>query len=119
MSMLVVPMATPQGTVIGALQLINCKPDPATVFRTPADVVAHAIPFPARSRDLAASLASQAAVALENSRLYQSIQTLFEGFVQASVIAIESRDPTTSGHSFRVADFTVASSATSASPRTR
>ena len=108
MSMLVVPMATPQGTVIGALQLINCKPDPATVFRTPADVVAHAIPFPARSRDLAASLASQAAVALENSRLYQSIQTLFEGFVQASVIAIESRDPTTSGHSFRVADFTVA-----------
>jgi HD-GYP domain-containing protein (c-di-GMP phosphodiesterase class II) len=108
MSMLVVPMATPQGTVIGALQLINCKPDPATVFRTPADVVAHAIPFPARSHDLAASLASQAAVALENSRLYQSIQTLFEGFVQASVIAIESRDPTTSGHSFRVADFTVA-----------
>jgi HD-GYP domain-containing protein (c-di-GMP phosphodiesterase class II) len=108
MSMLVVPMTTPQGTVIGALQLINCKADSATVFRTPADVLARAIPFPARSRDLAASLASQAAVALENSRLYQSIQTLFEGFVQASVIAIESRDPTTSGHSFRVADFTVA-----------
>ena len=107
-SMLVVPMATPQGTVIGALQLINCKRDRAAVFPTPADVLAHAIPFPVRSRDLAASLASQAAVALENSRLYQSIETLFEGFVQASVTAIESRDPTTSGHSFRVADFTVA-----------
>ena len=107
-SMLVVPMTTPQGKVIGALQLINCKRDPAAVFPSPADVLAHAIPYPPRFRDLAASLASQAAVALENSRLYQSIQTLFEGFVQASVTAIESRDPTTSGHSFRVADFTVA-----------
>jgi HD-GYP domain-containing protein (c-di-GMP phosphodiesterase class II) len=107
-SMLVVPLATPQGTVIGALQLINCKRDPAAVFPTPADVLAHVIPYPPHFRDLAASLASQAAVALENSRLYQSIQMLFEGFVQASVTAIESRDPTTSGHSFRVADFTVA-----------
>lgn len=107
-SMLVVPMTTPQGTVIGALQLINCKRDPTAVFPTPAGVLADAIPYPERFRSLAASLASQAAVALENSRLYQSIQTLFEGFVQASVTAIESRDPTTSGHSFRVADFTVA-----------
>lgn len=107
-SMLVVPMATPQGTVIGALQLINCKRDPSSVCPTPAAVEREVIPYPEGFRSLAASLASQAAVALENSRLYQSIQTLFEGFVQASVIAIESRDPTTSGHSFRVADFTVA-----------
>jgi response regulator RpfG family c-di-GMP phosphodiesterase len=32
---------------------------------------------------------------------------LFDGFVQASVTAIESRDPTTSGHSTRVATLTV------------
>src|SRR5437764_8777460 len=32
---------------------------------------------------------------------------LFEGFVTAAVTAIEQRDPTTSGHSFRVADLTV------------
>jgi HD-GYP domain-containing protein (c-di-GMP phosphodiesterase class II) len=107
-SMLVVPMATPQGTVIGVLQLINCKRHPAARLVTPAAVEATVTPYPERFRGLAASLASQAAVALENSRLYQSIQTLFEGFVQASVTAIESRDPTTSGHSFRVADFTVA-----------
>jgi hypothetical protein len=107
-SMLVVPMATPQGTVIGALQLINCKRDPAARLVTAAAVEAAVTPYPERFGSLAASLASQAAVALENSRLYQSIQTLFEGFVQASVTAIESRDPTTSGHSFRVADFTVA-----------
>ena len=47
------------------------------------------------------------AVALENIRLYESIETLFEGFVRASVGAIEARDPTTYGHSFRVADLTV------------
>ncbi len=107
-SMLVVPMATPQGTVIGVLQLINCKRDPGATLGSPSAVDAAVTPYPERFQSLAASLASQAAVALENSRLYQSIQTLFEGFVQASVIAIESRDPTTSGHSFRVADFTVA-----------
>ena len=64
-------------------------------------------PFDARHEKLAGSLASQAAVALANSRLYESIRQLFEGFVQASVTAIESRDPSTSGHSFRVANLTV------------
>src|SRR4029077_9713564 len=107
-SMLVVSMVTPQGTVIGVLQLINCKRDASATLGTPTAVETVVVPYPERFRSLAASLASQAAVALENSRLYQSIQTLFEGFVQASVTAIESRDPTTSGHSFRVADFTVA-----------
>ena len=107
-SMLVVPMATPQGVVIGVLQLINCKRHAGARLDGPAAAEAEVIPYPERFRSLTASLASQAAVALENSRLYQSIQTLFEGFVQASVIAIESRDPTTAGHSFRVADSTVA-----------
>jgi response regulator RpfG family c-di-GMP phosphodiesterase len=61
-----------------------------------------------RQRAIVESLASQAAVALENSQLYEAIQRLFEGFVRAAVIAIEARDPTTSGHSFRVANLTVA-----------
>ena len=62
----------------------------------------------ARQAALAVSLAAQAAVALENSQLYAAIQQLFEGFVRASIVAIESRDPATSGHSFRVANLTVA-----------
>ncbi|HEV8440889.1 MAG TPA: HD domain-containing phosphohydrolase [Methylomirabilota bacterium] len=107
-SMLVIAMRTPPGETIGVLQLINCKQERGWVLDSAEAVDRGVLPYPARFRDLAASLASQAAVALENSRLYESIQTLFEGFVQASVTAIESRDPTTSGHSFRVADLTVA-----------
>jgi HD-GYP domain-containing protein (c-di-GMP phosphodiesterase class II) len=106
-SMLVVPLRTPQGETLGALQLINCKAEPAGRLRSAEDVERHVQPFDARHVRLAGSLASQAAVALTNHRLYDSIRDLFEGFVKASVTAIESRDPTTSGHSFRVADFTL------------
>ena len=106
-SMLVVPMRTPQGETIGVLQLINCKPTADLVFHSPSEIERLVHPFSARHEKLAGSLASQAAVALSNSRLYESIRQLFEGFVRASVTAIESRDPTTSGHSFRVANLTV------------
>src|SRR6185369_17135087 len=54
------------------------------------------------------ALAAQAGVCLENAILYKEITNLFEGFVDASVTAIEARDPTTSGHSRRVATLTVA-----------
>ena len=107
-SMLVVPMRTPQGETLGALQLINCKGDFAGRLVSPEEVERHVRPFGARHVTLATSLASQAAVALHNSRLYESIQRLFEGFVRAAVTAIEARDPTTSGHSFRVERMTVA-----------
>jgi HD-GYP domain-containing protein (c-di-GMP phosphodiesterase class II) len=105
-SMLVVPMKDPRGEILGVIQLINCKRDPGAARRPATE--ANVVPFPEECRALLRSLASQAAVALENTRLYQSIETLFEGFVRASVSAIEARDPTTSGHSFRVADLTVA-----------
>jgi HD-GYP domain-containing protein (c-di-GMP phosphodiesterase class II) len=59
-----------------------------------------------RSVDLVTALTSQAAVAVENARLYEDIERLFEGFVTAAVTAIEQRDPTTSGHSGRVATLT-------------
>jgi HD-GYP domain-containing protein (c-di-GMP phosphodiesterase class II) len=66
------------------------------------------VPYTEQQVELVGSLAAQAAVALENSQLYTDIRELFEGFVKASVIAIEARDPATSGHSFRVANLCVA-----------
>lgn len=59
-------------------------------------------------REKLESIASQAAIAIGNSKLLDSIQILFDGFINASVKAIESRDPTTSGHSSRVATLTIA-----------
>jgi HD-GYP domain-containing protein (c-di-GMP phosphodiesterase class II) len=105
-SMLVIPMSTHRDEVIGVLQLINRKRSPeARLFNAEA-VEAEVLPFDERSVDLVSALASQAAVAIENGRLYEDIERLFEGFVTAAVTAIESRDPTTSGHSSRVATFT-------------
>jgi HD-GYP domain-containing protein (c-di-GMP phosphodiesterase class II) len=105
-SLLTLPMRNAKEEVLGVLQLINAKNDPAARLRSAADVAAHVQPFHERSVRLALSLASQAAVAYENRKLYNDIQTLFEGFVKAAVTAIEQRDPTTSGHSLRVAAYT-------------
>jgi HD-GYP domain-containing protein (c-di-GMP phosphodiesterase class II) len=106
-SMLVFPMTNHAGEVIGVLQLINRKRPGAPAKLTAATVPQEVISFDEEIINLMRSLAGQAAVAVENNQLYESIERLFEGFVTAAVTAIEQRDPTTSGHSFRVADLTV------------
>jgi HD-GYP domain-containing protein (c-di-GMP phosphodiesterase class II) len=106
-SMLTIPMSDHKDQVIGVLQLINRKREFAKHLRTPQDFEESVVPFSTRTVELISSLAGQAAVAIENSELYESIERLFEGFVNAAVIAIEQRDPTTFGHSGRVAGMTV------------
>jgi HD-GYP domain-containing protein (c-di-GMP phosphodiesterase class II) len=96
-----------KGEILGVIQLINRKKDVDHRITTPEDAEESVVPFGKEIEPLVLSLASQAAVSLENNLLYQEIETLFEGFVKASVQAIESRDPTTSGHSNRVAVYTV------------
>ena len=107
-SILAVPMRNQKDEIVGVVQLINCKRDFEAKLASIGAVSDQVTPFSARQQEIVASLASQAAVAYENSQLYEAIQRLFEGFVKAAVTAIESRDPTTSGHSFRVANLTVA-----------
>jgi HD-GYP domain-containing protein (c-di-GMP phosphodiesterase class II) len=106
-STLAVPMKNHRGEITGVIQVVNRKKNFGEKLNSQnyADVVE---PFDQEDEEFISSLASQAAVALENNQLIQDIERLFEGFVTAAVTAIESRDPTTSGHSFRVAHLTVA-----------
>jgi HD-GYP domain-containing protein (c-di-GMP phosphodiesterase class II) len=101
-SMLTVPMTSAMGEVIGVVQLINKKRDPGRPLG--AD---DAIPFDAAAVDLALAWVAQAGVSLEKALLYDEIRKMFDGFVDAAVVAIEQRDPTTSGHSRRVATLSV------------
>jgi HD-GYP domain-containing protein (c-di-GMP phosphodiesterase class II) len=105
-AMLTLPLKNKAGEVVGVLQLINRKEDFETRLASAADFEQKVLPFDAASEQVALALAGQAGVALENSILYQDIERLFEGFIRASVQAIEARDPTTAGHSSRVAEFT-------------
>lgn len=57
--------------------------------------------------DLFTVLASYTAFAIERVNLTQNIYEMFEGVVRLSVRAIDARDPSTAGHSERVAAFTL------------
>lgn len=103
-SMLCVPLVDKDGGVIGVLQLINKKREPRRRLLQPEDFEQQVIAFDDRSQQLLEALAAQAGLSLENALLYEEIRHIFEGFVRASVEAIEQRDPTTSGHSRRVAE---------------
>src|SRR5690348_2910787 len=106
-SMLTVPMRNYNNEVVGAVQLVNAKRHFETRL-TVSSVDAEVISFQPDDLEMIESIASQAAVALDNKTLLDSIQALFDGFVQASVTAIEQRDPTTAGHSGRVEGLTSA-----------
>jgi HD-GYP domain-containing protein (c-di-GMP phosphodiesterase class II) len=106
-SILTIPMTDHKGDVIGVLQLINRKRDYKAQLETESDFDTQVIPYTRRLVELVSALAGQAAVSIENSQLYEDIERLFEGFVRASVTAIEQRDPTTFGHSGRVAGMTI------------
>jgi HD-GYP domain-containing protein (c-di-GMP phosphodiesterase class II) len=106
-SMLVIPIKTRRDETIGVLQLINRKRTADAILSSPAMIEREVTTYDQRAVELVSALTSQAAVAIENSRLYEDIERLFEGFVTAAVMAIESRDPATSGHSSRVATMSV------------
>ncbi len=106
-SMLVLPMKSHRDEIVGVLQLINRKRTADTRLSSAEVVDRDVLTYDEQCVELTSALASQAAVAIENGKLYEDIERLFEGFVTAAVTAIESRDPTTSGHSSRVATLTV------------
>lgn len=107
-SILTLPALNKKKSVIAVPQFINKKKERNLRLLPGRDSRDLIVPFDSETFLLLQALAGQAGVAIENAILYNDIQNLFEGFVRASVMAIEQRDPTTSGHSFRVADLCVA-----------
>lgn len=105
-SMLVVPMTDHRDRVVGVLQLINRKSDSSAAIRTDEDSDRWVLPYTEQEVSVVQSLAGQAAVSIENGRLYQDIENLFRGFIKAASTAIDRRDPTTAGHSARVTRLT-------------
>ena len=106
-SMLTTPIFDISRQVIGVIQLLNRKLEYKAKLITPEDYRKQVVPFSQRDIDNVEIVAQQSGIALENARMQDEIIGLFDGFVDASVTAIEQRDPTTSGHSHRVAAMTL------------
>lgn len=99
-SIMAIPLVNPKDELIGVLQLINRKKShassPIRNFRQDVDV------FSDEDEEISHSLSGIIAVALDNSLLYQNIENMWEGFIKASIQAVEARDPITRGHTERV-----------------
>ena len=96
-SFLTVPMRDHEGEVIGVLQLINATMPPHNVV----------VPFSEADQRLAESLASQAAIALNNRQLVRQMEQLFESFIQLINLAIDEKSPYTGEHCQRVPELTM------------
>lgn len=103
----VFPLRTPSCEVVGVIFLVNRKRSSDLVCDSVEDVERHVTDFGPHDLNILGALSNQAGVSLDHARLYKDLRVLFESFVEASVVAIEARDPTTKGHSERVAVMTV------------
>ena len=102
------PLISSKGEVIGVIQLINKKREPKQKLLSPEDVERSVVPFDERSEELVddARRAGRHR-ARERDPLRRDPQASSRASCRRRVEAIEPRDPTTSGHSRRVADLTV------------
>ncbi|MBB65111.1 MAG: phosphohydrolase [Waddliaceae bacterium] len=91
-SFLAVPLVNHEGEVMGVIQLINAL-DPQTK---------ETVPFSLEDQHVVESLASQAAVALNNQRLINGLKGMVEGFIEAFADAIDAKSPYTGDHCRRV-----------------
>lgn len=91
-SFLTVPLKNHEDRIIGVFQFLNALDPDTGVVR----------PFSAADRQLAESLASQAAIALTNHQLISQLQRLFEALIELINNAVDHKSPYTGGHCQRV-----------------
>jgi len=90
-SFLTVPLLNTRKELVGVLQLINSR-----------DVNGNNVPFQPENERLISALASQAAAALENNKLFRQQKKLLEAFIEVIARAIDAKSPYTGGHCQRV-----------------
>ncbi|MBR5267331.1 MAG: GAF domain-containing protein [Lachnospiraceae bacterium] len=93
-SMLVVPMKNRSGEQIGVLQLINAKDENNQVVGFMKEMV-----------PVVESLASEAAIAIQNARYVDEIRGLFQSFVQVMSSAVDERTPYNLTHTTHMAEY--------------
>ena len=107
-SILVCPLVSSKNEPLGVIQMVNRKKFKDQPWPEKDSSQLSKMPhFNDEDEHFLQSFASLASVAIENAGLYKNIQSLLEGFVKASITAIEARDQSTCGHSERVALLTV------------
>ncbi len=93
-SMIVVPMRNREGGKIGVLQLINAQDDEGNV-----------IPFEDEIVLAVESVASQAAITVQNVRYIAEIKNLFHSFVKVMSSAVDERTPYNGSHTRHMAQY--------------
>ncbi|HEY6958925.1 MAG TPA: HD domain-containing phosphohydrolase [Candidatus Limnocylindria bacterium] len=91
-SLLTYPMTGHQGRVIGVFQVVNKRGGG---------------PFTQVDVDTLASLASSAAVAVENAQLVAEQRRLWQSLIETLAATVDARDQQTAGHSQRVTRYAV------------
>ncbi len=92
-SMLVVPMQNREGEKIGVLQLINAQDEEKNVCEFNQNAVL-----------AIESVASQAAITIQNVRYIRDIRELFQSFVRVMSAAIDERTPYNANHARNMAE---------------
>lgn len=93
-SMLVIPLETNDGTLLGVLQMINAK-----------DSKGQMVAFEQEYEMVIRSLGSLTAIALTNIRLLEEMKRQLHSFVEAMATAIDERTPYNGSHTRKVAEY--------------
>ena len=101
------PIRKPGADVDGFIILFNKKISKYVMLDNLVDIDNSVISYSLHELNLLESLANQAGVSFAHGNLISDLKNAFESFTAASITAIESRDPSTKGHSERVATLTV------------
>lgn len=91
-NILCLPMFDQKAKLLGVIQVLNKAGSAFTEY----------------DESLLNAISAQAAIAIENTRLYLSRENLFRSLIKTIVATIDARDPVTSGHSERVARYSIA-----------